>query len=162
MAGTRHADRSITACVFAGRMRGRFSVMPPPVMCAIPLIVPDGSSGRITGRYVRCGVSSASPIDVVEPGKRDRTSSPATSNAIRRASEYPLVCNPDDGNPIRTSPGWIRLPFISCARETMPGVTRAQAQAKVASYQSKLAELLGPNGPKAPGEPPLASYASAR
>jgi triacylglycerol esterase/lipase EstA (alpha/beta hydrolase family) len=49
-----------------------------------------------------------------------------------------------------------------CARETMPGVTRAQAQAKVASYQSKLAELLGPNGPKAPGEPPLASYASAR
>jgi triacylglycerol esterase/lipase EstA (alpha/beta hydrolase family) len=46
-----------------------------------------------------------------------------------------------------------------CAREVMPGVTPAQAQAKVASYQSKLSQLLGPNGPKAPGEPPLARYA---
>ncbi len=82
-AGTRHADRSITACVFAGRMRGRFSVMPPPVMCAIPLIAPDASSGRITGRYVRCGISSASPIDVSEPG-----------NARSNIEPGDVECNP--------------------------------------------------------------------
>ena len=31
----------------SGRTRGRFSVMPPPVMCAIPLTSPRSSSGRI-------------------------------------------------------------------------------------------------------------------
>jgi hypothetical protein len=41
----------------------------------------------------------------------------------------------------------------------MPGTTLAQAQAKVAAYQAKLNTLLGPTGPKAHGEPPLARYA---
>ena len=36
-------------------MRGRFSVMPPPVMCAMPLIRSASSSGRTAGRYDRCG-----------------------------------------------------------------------------------------------------------
>src|SRR6185295_10050753 len=34
--GTCHERRSISAAQPSGRMRGRFSVMPPPVMCAIP------------------------------------------------------------------------------------------------------------------------------
>jgi triacylglycerol lipase len=47
----------------------------------------------------------------------------------------------------------------ACRLDTMPGTTRAQADAKVAAYQSTLAQLLGPTGPKAQGEPPLARYA---
>ena len=70
-----------------GRMRGRFSVMPPPVMCAMPLIAPDASSGRITrqiramrrqqrvaDRHVRAGhgASHVEPGDVEgdAPGER--------------------------------------------------------------------------------------------
>jgi len=47
----------------------------------------------------------------------------------------------------------------ACERDTMPGVTRAQAEAKVQSYQATLGMLLGPSGPKAAGEVPLARYA---
>ena len=43
-------------------MRGRFSVMPPPVMCARPFTSPASSSGRTTGRYDRCTRSSSSPM----------------------------------------------------------------------------------------------------
>ena len=59
--GTRHRERSMRAAVPAGRIRGRLSVMPPPVMCAIPLMRPDGRSGRMSGRYERCGSSRAAP-----------------------------------------------------------------------------------------------------
>ena len=52
-----------------------------------------------------------------------------------------------------------RVGSKACRRETMPGTTRAQADAKVNAYQSKLNVLLGPTGPKAQGEPPLARYA---
>jgi triacylglycerol lipase len=48
----------------------------------------------------------------------------------------------------------------ACRRDTMPGVTRALAEAKVQSYQATLGMLLGPSGPKAEGEVPLARYAS--
>ena len=34
----------------SGRMRGRFSVMPPPVMCAMPLTSPRSSSGRTSAQ----------------------------------------------------------------------------------------------------------------
>jgi triacylglycerol lipase len=52
-----------------------------------------------------------------------------------------------------------RVGAAACRRDTMPGTTRAQADAKVQAYQSKLTTLLGPTGPKAAGEPPLARYA---
>ena len=52
-----------------------------------------------------------------------------------------------------------RVGARTCRRDTMPGVTRAEADARVLSYQAKLSALLGPNGPKADGEPPLAEYA---
>jgi len=52
-----------------------------------------------------------------------------------------------------------RVGSAACRRDTMPGTTRAQADAKVKAYQSKLNDLLGPSGPKAQGEPPLARYA---
>jgi triacylglycerol lipase len=52
-----------------------------------------------------------------------------------------------------------RIGSALCRRDTMPGVTRAEADGRVQSYQSKLSALLGPNGPKAQGEPPLARYA---
>ena len=60
-AGTCQRDRSTLATTEAGSTRGRLSVMPPPVMCAMPLIRPPPSSGRTSGRYDRCGSSSASP-----------------------------------------------------------------------------------------------------
>jgi triacylglycerol lipase len=46
-----------------------------------------------------------------------------------------------------------------CASDTMPGVDRADAEARLAAYTSTLVGLLGPTGPKAAGEPPLAAYA---
>jgi triacylglycerol esterase/lipase EstA (alpha/beta hydrolase family) len=47
-----------------------------------------------------------------------------------------------------------------CARATMPGVDLSYAQARLAAYTTTLAQLLGPSGPKAPGEPPLECYAT--
>ena len=44
------ADVSTSAAVPGGRMRGRFSVMPPPVMCASPLTSPASRSGRTAGQ----------------------------------------------------------------------------------------------------------------
>lgn len=52
-----------------------------------------------------------------------------------------------------------RIDRSVCAQDTMPGVTRAQANAKLNAYMGKLVQLLGPTGPKAEGEPALASYA---
>ena len=49
-------------------------------------------------------------------------------------------------------------PAIACADDTMPGVDRAYANERLAGYSATLAGYLGPNGPKAEGEPPLAPY----
>ena len=43
----------------SGSMRGRFSAMPPPVMCAMPLIQPRVEERPMTGRYDRCVRRSA-------------------------------------------------------------------------------------------------------
>jgi hypothetical protein len=48
-----------------------------------------------------------------------------------------------------------------CASDTMPGVDRADAEARLAAYTGTLVQLLGPTGPKAQGEPALAPYARA-
>ena len=45
-----------------------------------------------------------------------------------------------------------------CQTDTMPGTTRDEANAKLFEYGSTLQQLLGSNGPKAEGEPPLAEY----
>lgn len=51
-----------------------------------------------------------------------------------------------------------RIDPAVCLTDTMPGVDRADADARLLAYSPTLAELLGPNGPKAQGEPPLACY----
>jgi triacylglycerol lipase len=51
-----------------------------------------------------------------------------------------------------------RIDPAVCETDTMPFVTRDEANAKLQAYGATLLELLGPNGPKAPGEPPLADY----
>lgn len=51
-----------------------------------------------------------------------------------------------------------RIDRAVCATDTMPGVDRADAEARVLEYSTTLAILLGPTGPKAEGEPPLACY----
>jgi triacylglycerol lipase len=53
-----------------------------------------------------------------------------------------------------------RIDTAVCQEATMPGVTLDQAIGVVQAYFGTLAELLGPNGPKAQGEPPLACYAT--
>jgi triacylglycerol lipase len=52
-----------------------------------------------------------------------------------------------------------RIDPSACASETIPGVDRADALARLAAYSATLAQLLGPTGPKASGEPALAGYA---
>jgi triacylglycerol lipase len=52
-------------------------------------------------------------------------------------------------------------PAKVCASDTMPGVDRADAEARLAAYTGTLVALLGPMGPKAQGEPALAPYARA-
>ena len=78
-AGRVHASRSnATGCVPAGKMRGRLSVIPPPVMCAMPLIRPAIEQRTQTGRYERCGASSASPtVDAELAARACRLDSPA-------------------------------------------------------------------------------------
>ena len=51
-----------------------------------------------------------------------------------------------------------RLHPNACALDTVPGVSRADAEARLAAYGSTLVTLLGPTGPKSAGEPPLAPY----
>jgi triacylglycerol esterase/lipase EstA (alpha/beta hydrolase family) len=51
-----------------------------------------------------------------------------------------------------------RIDRAVCATDTMPGVDRADAEARVLEYSATLAVLLGPTGPKAEDEPPLACY----
>ena len=55
-----------------------------------------------------------------------------------------------------------RVDTAVCETDTMPGVTRDEANAKLLEYAGTLQQLLGPNGPKAEGEPPLAGYTDAR
>jgi triacylglycerol lipase len=50
-------------------------------------------------------------------------------------------------------------PATACASDTMPGVSRMDAEARLVAYTSTLVGLLGPTGPKAPGEPDVAAYA---
>ena len=52
-----------------------------------------------------------------------------------------------------------RIAPTACERDTMPGVDRGYATGRLAAYSATLVQLLGPTGPKAPGEPPLARYA---
>jgi pimeloyl-ACP methyl ester carboxylesterase len=49
-------------------------------------------------------------------------------------------------------------PDAACSQPTMPGVTLDEAFGKLTQYASQLADLLGPAGPKAQGEPELACY----
>ena len=62
-------------------------------------------------------------------------------------------------------PGPARLSRISraaCQTDTMPGVTRAEANHELAIYAGIQAAALGPHGPRAHGEPALAGYARGR
>jgi pimeloyl-ACP methyl ester carboxylesterase len=49
-------------------------------------------------------------------------------------------------------------PNAVCSQPTMPGVTLEEAFAKLTQYAGQLAYLLGPDGPKVQGEPPMACY----
>lgn len=51
-----------------------------------------------------------------------------------------------------------RISRAACQTDTMPGVTRAQANAELAQYAAILAQALGPHGPRAEREPALACY----
>jgi triacylglycerol esterase/lipase EstA (alpha/beta hydrolase family) len=76
-------------------------------------------------------------------------------DAVSNAIVLDALAHPGPARPSRIDPA-------VCGQDTMPGTTRAQADEQVASYTSTLVELLGPNGPKTPGEPPLAAYARRR
>jgi hypothetical protein len=63
-------------------------------------------------------------------------------------------------HPGRAKPG--RIDRAVCATDTMPGVSRPEADAKLAEYAGILDAALGPNGPRAEGEPPMACYVKPR
>jgi pimeloyl-ACP methyl ester carboxylesterase len=52
-----------------------------------------------------------------------------------------------------------RVDSSACAQSTMPGVDHDDAEARLQAYSGTLIKLLGPDGPKAKGEPKLAAYA---
>ena len=86
--GTVHDRRSTSAAHRSGSIRGRFSVMPPPVMCARPFTNPRSSSGR-TQRQIRPMRREQRVADrraeFRNVGVRRQVR--ATSNSTRRASE---------------------------------------------------------------------------
>ena len=55
-----------------------------------------------------------------------------------------------------------RIDRAVCATDTMPAVSRPEADAKLAEYAGILDAALGPNGPRAEGEPPPACYVEPR
>jgi hypothetical protein len=55
-----------------------------------------------------------------------------------------------------------RIDRSVCATDTMPGVSRPEADAKLAEYVAILETALGPDGPRADGEPPTACYVKPR
>jgi pimeloyl-ACP methyl ester carboxylesterase len=64
-----------------------------------------------------------------------------------------------------THPGPARLSRINraaCQTDTMPGVTRAEANRELAIYQVILAKALSPTGPRARREPALQCYVTGR
>jgi hypothetical protein len=73
-------------------------------------------------------------------------------DAVSFALAMDALTHPGPAKPSRVGKG-------VCAQDTMPGVARALANAKLGAYTGKLVQLLGPTGPKAQAEPPLASYA---
>ena len=107
----------------AGSMRGRLSVMPPPVMCAMPLMQPGRrAAAGSTDRYERCGASSASPIVRPSSGTtRRRRSSPATRTRSGARASSRWCAGRTRAAPISTSPGAmpraVDQPF---ARDTTP------------------------------------------
>src|SRR5690242_5517722 len=80
IAGGSHARVSMDAPQPSGRMRGRLSVIPPPVMCASPLTHARSKSGSIDRRYERFGASSASPTVASSSGTNVSTRHPSVSN----------------------------------------------------------------------------------
>jgi triacylglycerol lipase len=64
-----------------------------------------------------------------------------------------------------THAGPARLSRINravCQTDTMPGVTRVEANHELTIYQAILAKALGPTGPRAHGEPRLECYVTGR
>jgi triacylglycerol esterase/lipase EstA (alpha/beta hydrolase family) len=55
-----------------------------------------------------------------------------------------------------------RIDRSVCAQETMPGVTRAEANAKLQEYTPQILKALRPGGPRAKREPRLACYVKHR
>jgi hypothetical protein len=53
-----------------------------------------------------------------------------------------------------------RISRAACQTDTMPDVTRAEANQELAQYQVILAKALGPAGPRAVSEPALKCYAT--
>ena len=89
-AGTSQEDASTTAVVPCGSARGRLSVMPPPVICAMPLTRPPSRIGRTaTGtngaaraaRRPRCGPVRIRNYRRQAPAARTRSASPMSSHS---------------------------------------------------------------------------------
>ena len=109
----------------AGRIRGMFSISPPPVMCAIPLIS-FWFKARLTAlTYDLCGTASS-----LAKGKCNSSNwlpasyGPPLKN-IFLIKEAPLVCMPEEPKPSSISPSWILSPVIIFDFSTTPKIQPA-------------------------------------
>lgn len=88
--GKSHAPRSTVAPNPSGKNRGRFSVRPPPVICANPRTPPDRVAASAGYTYIRVGTKNASPNVPARHGVALSQSWPLISTSLR-TREYPLA-----------------------------------------------------------------------
>ena len=77
-------------------------------------VTPAAHSDSAAFTYTRVGWSSASASLRPEPGTVSSSVRPAFLNRACLASEYPLLCSPELGSPMTTSPGPTALPSSAC------------------------------------------------
>ena len=101
--GNRQASSSISHPCPAGKIRGRFSLNPPPVIWANACTPPALIAAKAAVTYSRVGTSNAWPSAPPPNGHSASHSSPESS-VILRTIEKPFECNPSEPSPISTSP----------------------------------------------------------
>ena len=104
-------------------------------------VMPAAHSASAAFTYTRVGCSSASAIRRPVPGTWPSRLRPPFLNSACLAREYPLLCRPELGSPITTSPGRTLLPS-SGVRSERHGADRGADQVERGAAGLRLGEHL--------------------